>query len=95
MVALDIHTPTPITGNRANRHRTSGIPGGAGTLDMTLDLREDENESDEEYDWDESDWDTGQSEVPRAFALAARLTGVRFIPDLLDRVMLVGPVAYR
>ncbi|MED7924567.1 DUF6461 domain-containing protein [Nonomuraea sp. LP-02] len=30
--------------------------------------------------------------VPRAFALAARITGVSFTPDLLDRPMLVGPV---
>ncbi|WP_433196953.1 DUF6461 domain-containing protein [Nocardia sp. CA-107356] len=65
-------------------------------LGSPLDMRDDEHDCDDEYDWDESDWDTDYfAAVPRAFALAAKLTQVRFIPEILDRVMLVGPVAYR
>ncbi|MFI9507873.1 hypothetical protein [Nocardia sp. NPDC052566] len=29
--------------------------------------------------------------VPRAFALAAKITGMSFTPDMLDRPLLVGP----
>ncbi|WP_267898894.1 DUF6461 domain-containing protein [Nocardia puris] len=59
-------------------------------LGMTLDMRDDEG------DWDDSDRDTDYSAaLPRAFASAAKLTGVRFVPGILDRAMLVGPVAYR
>ncbi|MBF6347672.1 hypothetical protein IU448_01425 [Nocardia flavorosea] len=67
-------------------------------LGMTLDMRDRDNEHDydDEYDRDESHWDTAYSAaVPRAFALAAKLTQIRFIPEMLDRAMLVGPVAYR
>ena len=31
--------------------------------------------------------------VPRGFALAAKVTGVPFTPDMLGRSMLVGPIA--
>ncbi|MGW4773603.1 DUF6461 domain-containing protein [Nocardia sp. NPDC004278] len=67
-------------------------------LGMTLDMRDDENDRDDEYDWDDED-DRAESDyfsaLPSAFALAAKLTQVRFIPEILDRAMLVGPVAYR
>ncbi|MFI9504611.1 hypothetical protein [Nocardia sp. NPDC052566] len=33
--------------------------------------------------------------VPRAFALAAKVTGVSFTADMLDRPLLIGPIAYR
>ncbi|MFB7718704.1 DUF6461 domain-containing protein [Nocardia sp. NPDC056100] len=33
--------------------------------------------------------------VPRAFALAAKVTGVSFTPDMLDQPLLIGPIAYR
>lgn len=65
-------------------------------LGMTLDRRDDEHDRDDEDDWDDSAWETDYfAAVPRAFALAAKLTGVRFVPEILDRAMLVGPVLYR
>ncbi|MEU4517013.1 DUF6461 domain-containing protein [Nonomuraea wenchangensis] len=56
-------------------------------LGMALELPEGDDAA---YDavW-ELNYDTA---VPRAFALAARITGVPFTPDLLDRPMLVGPI---
>ncbi len=66
-------------------------------LGMAVDVRDDENDGDE-YDWeDEDEWPESDylSFLPRAFALAAKLTQVRFTPEILDRAMLVGPVAYR
>ncbi|WP_232534889.1 hypothetical protein [Nocardia terpenica] len=59
---------------------------------MTVDMRDDENDRDDEDDRAESDY---FSALPSAFALAAKLTRVRFIPEILDRAMLVGPVTYR
>ncbi|MBP2191183.1 DUF6461 domain-containing protein [Nocardia goodfellowii] len=48
---------------------------------------------------DESDsdaWDISYSSpAPRAFALAAKVTGVSFTADMLDQSMLIGPIAYR
>lgn len=67
-------------------------------LGITLEVRDDENDCADEYDWDESDREADIdyfAALPRAFALAAKLTQVRFIPEILDRAMLVGPVAYR
>lgn len=65
-------------------------------LGMKLDMREDEGDLDDEYDRDESDWDSDYfAALPGAFALAAKLTQVRFVPELLDDAMVVGPVAYR
>ncbi len=60
-------------------------------LGMTLDIRDDA------HDWDDGDdgYDDYFAALPRAFALAAKLTQVRFIPEVLDRAMLIGPVAYR
>ncbi|WP_020539697.1 DUF6461 domain-containing protein [Nonomuraea coxensis] len=52
-------------------------------LGMALVLSEDDDAT-----W-ELNYDTA---VPRAFALAARITGVSFTPDLLARPMLVGPI---
>ncbi|KZM74565.1 DUF6461 domain-containing protein [Nocardia terpenica] len=67
-------------------------------LGMTVDRRDDENDRDDADDWDDED-DRAESDyfsaLPSAFALAAKLTQVRFIPEILDRAMLVGPVAYR
>jgi Family of unknown function (DUF6461) len=45
-------------------------------------------------------WDAVREEnyltaVPRGFALAAKVTGVSFTPDRLDRPMLVGPIVER
>uniref|UniRef100_UPI003F494154 DUF6461 domain-containing protein n=1 Tax=Nocardia suismassiliense TaxID=2077092 RepID=UPI003F494154 len=62
-------------------------------LGMAVDRWDDENDRDDEDDEDDdSDY---FSALPSAFALAAKLTQVRFIPEILDRAMLVGPVAYR
>ncbi|MFD6162895.1 hypothetical protein ACFWF7_41355 [Nocardia sp. NPDC060256] len=33
--------------------------------------------------------------VPRAFALAAKVTGVSCTADVLDQPLLIGPIAYR
>lgn len=67
-------------------------------LGMAVDSRDDENDRDDEYDWEDED-ERAESDyvsaLPGAFALAAKLTQVRFIPEILDRAMLVGPVAYR
>ncbi|MBF6328900.1 DUF6461 domain-containing protein [Nocardia transvalensis] len=64
-------------------------------LGMAVDRWDDENDRDDEYDWDDEDDSDYFSALPSAFALAAKLTQVRFIPEILDRAMLVGPVAYR
>jgi hypothetical protein len=61
-------------------------------LGMAVDMREDEHDGDDEDDRDESDY---FSALPSAFALAAKLTQVRFTTEILDRAMLVGPVVYR
>ncbi len=47
---------------------------------------------------DDAAWDTAYDDncstaLPRAFALAAKVTGVPFTPDLLDRPMLIGRIA--
>ncbi|MEV5648719.1 DUF6461 domain-containing protein [Nocardia sp. NPDC052254] len=67
-------------------------------LGMAVNSRDDENDRDDEYDWEDED-DRAESDyvsaLPSAFALAAKLTQVRFIPEILDRPMLVGPIAYR
>ncbi|WP_199744916.1 DUF6461 domain-containing protein [Actinomadura harenae] len=46
---------------------------------------------------DDAVWDVAwennyNTAVPRGFALAAKVTGVPFTPDMLDRPMLVGPI---
>ncbi|MFI6996617.1 DUF6461 domain-containing protein [Nocardia sp. NPDC050175] len=64
-------------------------------LGMPLDMRDDEHDCDDEY---ESDWEDDTdylSAVPRAFALAAKVTGVSFTADMLDQPLLIGPIAYR
>ncbi len=63
-------------------------------LGMELDM------ADHDYvydaDEDESDSDISYSTVvPRAFALAAKVTGVSFTADMLDQPLLIGPIAYR
>jgi hypothetical protein len=55
-------------------------------LGMGLDKPEDEAAWDAAW---EENYDTA---VPRGFALAAKVTGVQFRPDMLDRPMLVGPI---
>ncbi|WP_449063642.1 DUF6461 domain-containing protein [Planomonospora algeriensis] len=45
--------------------------------------------------WDAAWEDNHLTAVPRAFALAAKVTGVPFTPDMLGRPMLVGPIAER
>ncbi|WP_306362101.1 DUF6461 domain-containing protein [Nocardia sp. CC227C] len=58
-------------------------------LGMVLDS------SDNEIDWDAAGNTTYNILVPRAFALAAKVTGVSFTPDMLNEPLLVGPIAYR
>ncbi|MEU1727325.1 DUF6461 domain-containing protein [Nonomuraea sp. NPDC005692] len=58
-------------------------------LGMGLDMPEDEAA------WDAAWEDNYGTAVPRGFALAAKVTGVPFRPDLLDRPMLVGPIVRR
>lgn len=67
-------------------------------LGMAVDRHDDEHDCDDEYDWEDEDERAENdyvSALPSAFALAAKLTQVRFIPEILDRAMLVGSVAYR
>ncbi|MGW0252745.1 DUF6461 domain-containing protein [Nocardia goodfellowii] len=63
-------------------------------LGMALDREEEERDWDGEDDGDDDDVDFFAA-LPGAFAVAAQLTGVRFAPEMLDRAMLVGPVAFR
>lgn len=56
-------------------------------LGMGLDKPEDEAA------WDATWEDNHDTAVPRGFALAAKVTGVPFRPDMLGRPMLVGPIA--
>ncbi|WP_049571795.1 DUF6461 domain-containing protein [Nonomuraea sp. SBT364] len=58
-------------------------------LGMALEEPADDAEWDDVW---EENYDTA---VPRGFALAAKVTGVPFTADLLDRPMLVGPIAER
>ncbi|TMQ92814.1 hypothetical protein ETD83_26655 [Actinomadura soli] len=58
-------------------------------LGMGLDKPEDDAAWDAAW---EENYDTA---VPRGFALAAKVTGVHFTPDMLDRPMLVGPIVIR
>ncbi|MFC5827844.1 DUF6461 domain-containing protein [Nonomuraea insulae] len=57
-------------------------------LGMGLDQPEDD------AGWESAWEDNHRTAVPRGFALAARVTGVPFTPGLLDRTMLVGPIAH-
>ncbi|MEU6714010.1 DUF6461 domain-containing protein [Nonomuraea sp. NPDC046802] len=58
-------------------------------LGMGVDKPEDDAAWDAAWD---ANYDTA---VPRGFALAAKVTGVSFTQDMLDRPMLVGPIAQR
>ncbi|MFD3426209.1 DUF6461 domain-containing protein [Nocardia fluminea] len=59
-------------------------------LGMKLDMTDDEDDSDSDA------WDISYSAVvPRAFALAAKVTGVSFTADMLDQPLLIGPISYR
>ncbi|MGW4642772.1 DUF6461 domain-containing protein [Sphaerisporangium sp. NPDC004334] len=58
-------------------------------LGMGLDKPEDEAA------WDTAWKDNYDTAVPRGFALAAKVTGVPFTPEILDRPMLVGPITIR
>ncbi|GIH91278.1 hypothetical protein ACFFMN_09780 [Planobispora siamensis] len=49
----------------------------------------------DEAAWDAAWEDDFSTAVPRGFALAAKVTGVPFTPDMLDRPMLVGPITER
>ncbi|MEV1172403.1 DUF6461 domain-containing protein [Nonomuraea sp. NPDC049784] len=53
------------------------------------------DEPEDDAAWDAAWEDNYDTAVPRAFALAAKVTGVPFTPDLLDRPMLVGPITER
>ncbi|WP_435592235.1 DUF6461 domain-containing protein [Nocardia sp. bgisy118] len=66
-------------------------------LGMELDMTDDDYVYDADEDESDSDaWDISYSAVvPRAFALAAKVTGVSFTADMLDQPMLIGPIAYR
>ncbi|WP_232840279.1 DUF6461 domain-containing protein [Nocardia aurea] len=68
-------------------------------LGMELDMTEDDYIYDADEDEPESNsdaWDISVSTgVPRAFALAAKVTGVSFTVDMLDQPLLVGPIAHR
>ncbi|MFI6600520.1 DUF6461 domain-containing protein [Nonomuraea sp. NPDC050536] len=59
-------------------------------LGMGLDEPEDDAAA-----WDAAWEDNYDTAVPRGFALAAKVTGVSFTPDMLDRPMLVGPIVER
>ncbi|WP_433356068.1 DUF6461 domain-containing protein [Microtetraspora malaysiensis] len=58
-------------------------------LGMGLDKPEDEAA------WDAAWEDNYDTAVPRGFALAAKVTGVPFTPDMLGCPMLVGPIVER
>jgi len=58
-------------------------------LGMGLDKPEDQAA------WHAAWEDNYSTAVPRGFALAAKVTGVSFTPDMLDRPMLVGPIVER
>lgn len=45
--------------------------------------------------WEESWHRLYDQRIPRAFALAAEITGVAFTPSLLDGPLLVGPISQR
>ncbi|MEV6771779.1 DUF6461 domain-containing protein [Nocardia sp. NPDC051030] len=68
-------------------------------LGMELDMTDDDYIYDADEDEPESDsdaWDISVSTgVPRAFALAAKVTGVSFTADMLDQPLLIGPVDHR
>ncbi|NNH68671.1 hypothetical protein HLB23_02040 [Nocardia uniformis] len=65
-----------------------GIQLGTTDDDCIHDADEDESDSDA--------WHISYSTVvPRAFALAAKVTGVSFTADMLDQPLLIGPIAYR
>ncbi|WP_107655745.1 DUF6461 domain-containing protein [Nocardia suismassiliense] len=68
-------------------------------LGMQLDMTDDEYIYDADEDEPESNsdaWDISRSTgVPRAFALAAKVTGVSFTADMLDQPLLIGPIAHR
>ncbi|MEU4700971.1 DUF6461 domain-containing protein [Nonomuraea dietziae] len=58
-------------------------------LGMGLDKPEDDAA------WEAAWEDNHDNAVPRGFALAAKVTGVPFTPDMLGRPMLVGPIKER
>jgi hypothetical protein len=58
-------------------------------LGMGLDTPEDKAARDAAWE------DNYYTAVPRGFALAAKVTGVPLTPDMLNRPMLVGPIAER
>ncbi|WP_460352795.1 DUF6461 domain-containing protein [Actinoallomurus acanthiterrae] len=60
-------------------------------LELGMGLDEPENDAARDAAW-EDNYDTA---VPRGFALAAKVTGVPFTPDMLGRPMLVGPIELR
>ncbi len=49
----------------------------------------------DEAAWDAAWEDNSYTAVPRGFALAEKVTGVPFTPDMLGRPMLVGPIRER
>lgn len=53
------------------------------------------DEPEDDVAWDAAWEDNYDTAVPRAFALAAKVTGVPFTPGLLRRPMLVGPIVER
>ncbi|MGV9680826.1 DUF6461 domain-containing protein [Nocardia sp. NPDC003482] len=62
---------------------------------MTVDVQDDEPDYFDEDYWESEEDIDYTIVVPKAFALAANLTRVRFTPELLDRPMLIGSVAFR
>ncbi|WP_345430432.1 DUF6461 domain-containing protein [Actinoallomurus vinaceus] len=60
-------------------------------LELGMGLDKPENEAAWDAAW-EDNYDTA---VPRGFALAAKVTGVPFTPDMLGRPMLMGPIVER
>ncbi|MEU7140902.1 DUF6461 domain-containing protein [Nocardia sp. NPDC046473] len=63
-------------------------------LGMEVELGMTDNDHIYDPDEDESDSDYSTC-VPRAFALAAKVTGVSFTADMLDQPLIIGPIAYR
>ncbi|MET9302753.1 MULTISPECIES: DUF6461 domain-containing protein [Micromonospora] len=63
--------------------------------DFTRELAMGPDEPPDQAAWDTACEDGSSNAVPRGFALAAKVTGVSFAPDMLDRPMLVAPFVER
>ncbi|MFD3508077.1 DUF6461 domain-containing protein [Nocardia sp. NPDC058666] len=66
-------------------------------LGMWLDMTDDDSIFDPDEDESDADaWEISfRTGVPRAFALAAKITGVVFTAEMLDQPLFIGPVVRR